>query len=242
MHLQDERRVGADRPLVVGERGPVGGAHLADPGAGGLQQVRQPEPVAYLDQLAAADDDLPPGRQRRGRQYQRGGIVVDHVHRPGRRDRLRERVKHAGATPAALPRGQVELYVRAARRGRDRVTRGGRQRRPAEVGVHDHARRVDHRSERGSGRRQGGHRGVGDARRADGAGAGQFLCLRNRRLDQRPAQLLARRGQPGVGQHNVGSRHVTARVHNRDPNGHRPASAIPGCRRGSSGLALHLAA
>src|SRR2546430_13472023 len=29
--LQDECRVGADRPLVVGKRGPVGGAHLADP-------------------------------------------------------------------------------------------------------------------------------------------------------------------------------------------------------------------
>ncbi len=222
VHLQDECRVGADRPLVVGERGPVGGAHLPDPGAGGLQQVRQPEPVAYLDQLAAADDDLASGGQGRGHQGQRGGVVVDHVHRPGRRDCPRESVNRTSAPAPAFSRGQVELHVRAARRGPHRVTRGGRQRRPAEVGVHDHARRVDHRGEGGSGRRQCGHRGVGDARRADGPGAGQFLCLGNRRLDQRPAQLLARRGQPGVGQHNVGSRYVTARVHNRDLNGRRP--------------------
>ena len=217
VHLQDERRAGADRPLVVSEHGPVGGAHLADPGAGGLQQVRQPESVADLDQLAAADDDLPPGGQRRGRQGQRGGVVVDHVHRPGRRDRPRESVERARAAAAALARRQVELHVRAARRGLHRVTRGGRQRRAAEIGVHENAGRVDHRGQGGGGRRQRGRRGVGDARRADGPGAGQFLGAGDRRLDQRPAEPLPRRDQARVGEHDVGPWHLTARVHNRDP-------------------------
>ncbi len=204
------------------QRGAVGGAHLADPGAGGLQQVGKPESVADLDQLAAADDDLAPGGQRRGRQDQRGGVVVDHVHRPGRRNRPRESVKRASAAAAAPARVQVEFHVRAARRGPHRLTRCRRQRCPAEIGVHQNAGRVDHRGQGRGGRRQRRGRGAGDARRADGPGPGQLLGAGDRLLDQRRAEQLPGRDQARVGEHDVSSRHVTARVHSRDPTPPRP--------------------
>ncbi len=215
VHLQDERSVRADRPLIVREHGPVGRAHLTDPGSGGLQQVRQPESVADLDQLATADDDLAPGGQRRGSQGQRGGVVVDHVHRTGRWHRPGKSRKRARATSAALARHQVELHVCAARRGLYRVPRGGRQRRAAKVGVHQNAGRVDHRGEGGGDRRQRVRRGVGDGLRADIPGPGQFLRAGDGRLDQGSAEPFPRRDQPRVGEHDVRSWHLTARIHGR---------------------------
>ncbi len=79
--LEDHRRVGRDRLLVVGHGRAVGGADLGEPRAGGGEQVGETEPVADLDQLAPADDDLPARGQRGGGQDEGGGVVVDHAGR-----------------------------------------------------------------------------------------------------------------------------------------------------------------
>ena len=222
---------GPGRPLVVGQRGPVGGADLADPGPGGLQQVGQAEPVADLDQLAAADDDLASRGQRGGGQGQRGCVVVDHVHGPGRRNRLRERVQGPGPAAAALAGDQVQLHVGVPGGGDDGVARRGRQRRPAEVGVHDHAGSVDHRGERRRGRGQRRRRRVGHVVRADGPRAGQVLGPGHRLLHQRRTEQVPRRDQPRVGQHHIGSWHVPPRVHTRDPTAAAHARPDPAWRR-----------
>ena len=50
---ENEGRFGADRVLVVGCPRPVGRPDLDEPGAGAREDVRDPEAVADLDQLAA---------------------------------------------------------------------------------------------------------------------------------------------------------------------------------------------
>src|SRR5699024_2956128 len=69
--------VRAEGASVVGQVGAVGGAHLADPCTGGGDQIGQAEAGTDLDQLSAADDDLPAAAQGGGRQEQGGGAVVD---------------------------------------------------------------------------------------------------------------------------------------------------------------------
>jgi hypothetical protein len=58
VHLEDERGPRSYRVGVIRDGRPVGRAHLAQPCTGGGQQVRQPEAVADLDELAPADHDL----------------------------------------------------------------------------------------------------------------------------------------------------------------------------------------
>jgi len=114
----------ADGRPVVGRGRPVGGAHLAQPRAGGLQQLGQPEAIPDLDQLAPADHDLP-ARGERGRgQHQRCRVVVHHRDGLRRGHRGGERGQGAAAAAAALARREVELHVGAARRGLQRVASG----------------------------------------------------------------------------------------------------------------------
>ncbi len=104
MHLEHGRGVRADRCGVVGARDPVRGADLAQPGAAGRDEVGEPEAVADLDHLAAADDDLATRADRGRGEHQRGGAVVDRERRLGRR-----------APPAAARRPDPVRVARAVR-------------------------------------------------------------------------------------------------------------------------------
>ena len=65
---QQQRRLGADRPLVVGGARAVRRPDLDEPRARAGEDVGDPEPVADLDQLAARDDaPRVPRRARRAR-------------------------------------------------------------------------------------------------------------------------------------------------------------------------------
>ena len=116
---EDGARRGAERARVVGGARAVGRAHLAQPRARALDDLGDAEPVADLDELAARDDDLAPARERRERQHQRGGAVVDAD-------------RGLGARQLADERGDVILARAAAARSRGRA-RGSStpRRRPA---------------------------------------------------------------------------------------------------------------
>jgi len=103
------------------------------------------EAVADLDQLAARHDHLAVLGERGEREEQRRRVVVDD-----------QRRLCAGEAPedacgvilarAARARLEVELEVRVA--AGQRGERGVGKRRPAEIRVHDHARRVQHAAQR----------------------------------------------------------------------------------------------
>ncbi len=63
MDPQDRGRLRADGALVVRQPGLVGRADLAEPGPRDLEDLGEPEAAADLDELAARDDHLSPGRQ-----------------------------------------------------------------------------------------------------------------------------------------------------------------------------------
>ena len=66
--------LGSDRAGVIGESSLIGRPDFAEPGAGDLEDLGEAKTAADLDQLAARDDDLAPGRKgtegddRRGRR------------------------------------------------------------------------------------------------------------------------------------------------------------------------------
>ena len=215
MHLEDES---SPRPGCVGvirDRGPVGGAHLAQPGAGRGEQVGQPEAVADLDQLAPADYDLVGVRagQRGGREHQGGCVVVDHGHRLGRGDGPGQGVESPRAAPGAHPRGEVELHVTVAGCRHDCVDGRRGQRRPSQIGVHEHPSRVDHRGQRGGTDGEFGHRRVRNLLWGELPVPGPLLGSAYRRLDQRPAQPAFGVRQAGIGQQQIGARHPAPGIH-----------------------------
>ena len=77
VHAQEQRRVGADRLLVVLGARAVRRADLDEPCARAREHVGDAEAVADLDQLAARDDDLAAFAERREREQHRRGVVVD---------------------------------------------------------------------------------------------------------------------------------------------------------------------
>jgi hypothetical protein len=91
----------ADRALVVGAPGLVGGADLAQGRPRQRQDVGDPERAADLDQLAARHDHLAAAGQRRQRQHRRRGVVVDDARRLGAGQRAQER-GGVGVAAAAL--------------------------------------------------------------------------------------------------------------------------------------------
>ena len=141
---QHDGGLGPDRALVVGGARPVRRADLDEPRTGACEDVRDPEAVADLDQLAARDDDVPALRQRGQGEEDCGGVVVDDERRfracqpaQDRRDVILARAADALA--------QVVLEVRVAPRGiGDPLDRLLGQRRAAEIRVDDHACRVEH--------------------------------------------------------------------------------------------------
>ena len=147
--LQDQRRLGTDRGGEIAQMGAVGGTDLAQPRAGALHDVGQAERAADLDQLAARDDRLAPGRQRVQCQHQRAGIVVDRERRlgAGQAHEPGGDMVVALAAPAA-----VEIVFQRRRRlhrlGR-RSNRLLRQRRAAEIGMQHGAGQVEDAALRG---------------------------------------------------------------------------------------------
>jgi len=97
MHLQNQRRLAANRAAVILERCFVGRAYLAQPRSAGFENVGNPKAAADLDEFAARDNDFVFPRRRFTRscapgafgnrriclaevpqdQDERGGIVVD---------------------------------------------------------------------------------------------------------------------------------------------------------------------
>jgi hypothetical protein len=203
VHLEHERGVRPDRALVVGDVGAVGGADLAQPGADRLDQVRDPEAVADLDELSARDYDLPAGGERRGDECEGGGPVVDQVRSGGTGHGGEQRGEHTCAAATTGAGGEVQLDV--ARAGGDgQGFAGGRaQRRPAEVGVQHDPGGVEHGEQRRGCGRQRGECRVGDGLRSQGAVPHPLLRGGDGRLDQRPAQPGGGCGDPGVGEHRV---------------------------------------
>ncbi len=123
VHLEQAAGVGADCSLVVGERRAVGRADLTKPGTRARDEVRQPEAVADLDHLAAADDHLAPRRERGRGEHERRRSVVDHQGRLGLRNQLEEGRERAATTGRALPGREVELDVDGPSSGTHRPRR-----------------------------------------------------------------------------------------------------------------------
>ena len=146
--LEQERGFGRDRRLVVGQAGAVGGADLDQLDAGRLQDLRDAEGAADLDQLAARDHRPAPGGQCGQGEQQRGGVVVDHQRGLGAGHRPQQAVDPAVAIPA--PAGlEVELEIAVGvEQRRQRPSDLRRQRRTAEVGVDQDAGGVEHPAQR----------------------------------------------------------------------------------------------
>ena len=113
---QQQRRLGPDRPLVVGGAGAVRRPDLDEPRARAGEHVRDPEAVADLDQLAARDEHLAPLGQRGEREQHRGGVVVDDERRLGAGQPAKQRREVVLARAARAGR-EVVLEVRVAGRG-----------------------------------------------------------------------------------------------------------------------------
>jgi len=143
VHAEKQRRLGADRAGVVGKVRAVRRADLAQPHAGGREDVGHPEGAADLHELAAAEDRLAPGCERVQREERGGGVVVDHRRRLRPRER-REHARHRGLAPNALPLLAVDRDHAVPRRlAGDRIDRGLREHRAPEPRVQHDAGRVD---------------------------------------------------------------------------------------------------
>jgi len=190
MHLQEERRLRTDRPLVVGEARLVRRAHLAQDGAALREDVGDAERAADLDQLAARDDHLAPLRQRVEHEHHRGGVVVHHERRrPGEQEP--EEPLQVDAARATIPGREVVFERRVgAADFRHPAQRLLGQRRASEVGVDDDASCVDHRNQ--------GRAGAGGRLRLEpGAQPGDGVReRRSLRGGGRPAPPLPQRLEP----------------------------------------------
>ena len=139
MDAEEQRRLGPDRPVVVGGARAVRRPDLDQARARAGEHVRDPEAVADLDQLPARDDDLAALGERGEREQERGGVVVDDDRRLGAGQPPQQRSEVVLTRPAR-PAREVVLEVGVAADLGDPLERGLRQRRAAEVRV-DRARR-----------------------------------------------------------------------------------------------------
>ena len=146
---QQRSRALADRPLVVGKARSVRRPDLHERRAGACEDVRDAEPVADLDQLAAGDDHLAPLAESCEREQDCGRVVVDDERSFGARQLAEQRGDVVLPRPAcSRPDVVFEVGVACA----DLLDPGeGRfgQRRAAEVRVDDDAGGVEHASQPG---------------------------------------------------------------------------------------------
>ena len=224
VHAQEERRLGRDGALVVGDAGLVRRPDLDETGAALPQHVGDAERPADLDQLPPGDDDLATGGQRGQHQEHRRGVVVDH--HGGRRARQTcQQVADVVVARATGAGFQIVLQVRGVP---GRLDDAGQSRlgqhRTTQVGVDDHARRVQHAAKvRPRPPGQDGRRPVDERR-------GSTASARPRR--NRPASPV-RRPVPGSSgeprrRRSAGHRPpVRARARPAAPTSRRAAAAPP---------------
>ncbi len=214
--LEQAPGVGADRVGVVAQVRAVRRADLAEPRAGRGDEVRQPEAGADLDELAAADDDLPPGGESGRREDEGCRAVVDDEGRLRGRARGEQGRPGTGTPGGALTGREVELDVDIARRGDERLDGGRRERRAAEVGVDDDTGGVEHRSQARR-RMQREHllEGGRHLLRRDLAGARPVLRRVDGRADEGLAETRSGRLDGGPGEEEVGPGDGAARVGHR---------------------------
>ncbi len=146
VHAQEQRRLRPDRGLVVGRPRAVRRPDLDEAGSRAGENVRDPEPVADLDQLAARDDHLAAVRERGEGEHDGRRVVIDDERRLGSRQPSQDPGRVI--LPRAAPTGrEVVLEVRvAARHLLHPCERGVWKRRPAEVRVDDDAGGVEEAS------------------------------------------------------------------------------------------------
>ena len=147
MDLEDHRRIGRDGALVVRQVRAVGGPDLDELGTRGLHNIGDTETAADLDKLAAADDDLLACGMCRQHQQHRGGIVVDDQRVLGTGERADELRGMLLARPARTGVDAVlERAIPARNLGHGFGSRF-RERGATQVGMDDHTRGVDGRTQ-----------------------------------------------------------------------------------------------
>ena len=143
MHAQQQARAVAERALVIGKRGAVGGAYFAEYGAAFRHDIGNTKRFADLDQLAAGDEDFASAGESGQNQENRGGIVVDDDSRFRASEAAQERgrVNVAAAAGSGL---EIEFEIGvAAGGGLNALERSGRKGGAAQVGVEDDACGID---------------------------------------------------------------------------------------------------
>ena len=135
--------LGADRPAIVPDAGPVCGPHLPQNRLRGFKYVGNPESVADLDQLAPRNDDLASARQFVQDEEDGGRIVVDDD--AGCADQALDQLPTVDIPLSAESRREIVLEIGVGScRLDDGVNGHLSKRRTSQIGVKDHARSVDH--------------------------------------------------------------------------------------------------
>ena len=149
MHLEQQRSLGTDRAFVIARMGAIGGADFAQTRAAARHHIGQSKRTADFDQLAARHDHFASFGDRGQREQHRGGIVVDDGGGLGAGERAQLALdQRVAIAPAAA--FQIEFEIdRRARRLRERLDRGLRQNRAAEVGMQHDAGSIDDGFQRG---------------------------------------------------------------------------------------------
>ena len=240
--LPEVRRVDAEdranaarrqRLREVGDACPVRRADLDEVSAGTSKDLGDPDAAADLDELAPGDGDPTAAPDEADRERNRRGVVVhdECVVRAGERDEVLLGRPDPLASP---PSGGIELEEDVATRGQGGgLDRDGGPRRPAEVGVDDHAGRVEDA-------RDGWDRQPGEPCEQLGRepldAAGRPTSRKARTLDREqvtgrgderrvivlhPVELHPHRGEQALHARRMGS---------RCRSGHRRSNA-PGCSR-----------
>ena len=171
-----------------------------------------PEAVPDLDQLAAAEHDLLAGSQGHRGEQQRGGVVVDDVHASRGRYRAGQCGQGTSTAAGAATGHQIELDVGSATRGEHRVQRGLRQRRAAQVRVHDDTGGIDDGSQARRADRKCRHGVLGDLLRLDLPRARPLLGLGHNGFHQRAAEHALGLGEARIGEQHIGAGDTPSRV------------------------------
>ena len=158
MNPQESGGTRRDRLLVISRPRPIGRADLDHACAGEPHHVGHAERASDLDKLSPGNDHLFALAQRGQREQDRRGIVVDHEGRVTA-EQGGEEAAHQRRPLSSLAGLQVKLEVAVAGADRQRIQGSLRKRSPTEVGVQDHAGRVDHAPQVGGDPRlePGGH-------------------------------------------------------------------------------------
>ncbi len=145
MDAQQHARFFIDGVLVVGQARAIGCADLAQDGATLFHDFRDPKAVANFDQFTARNNHLAATSQGREGEQHSGGAIVHDDGGFGTGEALKQS-SCVNVALATRPGNQVVLEIRVLRGGAAQfVDQLRRQRRAAQVGVKNDARRIDDR-------------------------------------------------------------------------------------------------